>query len=446
MKKSIALLAVLSCAASIFVSCQEQEVKQYDGYKLVWQDEFTGSKLDETKWNKEVREPGWTNHEMQAYTKDKENIYIKDGKLVLSAVKHPLKSGNAYYTSGKVQTRNKYDFTYGKVVARAKVPVGKGLWPAIWMMPTKELYGNWPVCGEIDIMEVLGNEPNKTYGTIHYGSPHGQKQGTYVLKNGTFGDDFHEFSVEWEPGEMRYYVDDNLFFSTSDWFAKSRGGENFDYPAPFNQDFYIQMNLAVGGDWPGKPDKNTDFEKSKFEIDYVRVYKKDFYDENVTRPEKPWPKPQDNGNYVYNENFAENESLGDTTHWQFLKAAGGEGKAEIKNNQLIITTENDGRVDYSIQLVHWNIPARAGKKYRITFEAKADENRKGIVCISAPEVNWIRYFPNTEFKLTPEWKKYTYEYKMNYDDDPLARLEYNMGATGSKATFYLKNVSVVELD
>ena len=130
-----------------------------------------------SKWNLEPREPGWTNQELQEYTTSSDNAFVKDGKLVIKAIKTTDKNGNDYYTSGKVTGQDKTDFMYGKVVASAKVPEGQGLWPAIWMMPTNEsYYGQWPKCGEIDIMEVLGNQTHIAYGTVHYGRPHSEQQ------------------------------------------------------------------------------------------------------------------------------------------------------------------------------------------------------------------------------------------------------------------------------
>ena len=190
----------------------EQSVTQtpsIDGYNLLWSDEFDGNTLNPDLWNVELRQPGWTNEELQEYTDSADNVFVRDGDLVIKAIKTEDENGNPYYTSGKVTGFGKTDFMYGKVVVRAKVPEGQGLWPAVWMMPTDErLYGSWPKCGEIDIMEVLGNQPNIAYGTIHYGNPHAQQQGIYTLASGSLADDFHDYSVEWEPGEIIYYVDD----------------------------------------------------------------------------------------------------------------------------------------------------------------------------------------------------------------------------------------------
>lgn len=445
--KKIISYSILALSALMLIASCKTKAPEIEGYKLMWHDEFDGKKLNSSYWNREVRPAGWTNHELQAYTEEDENIYVEDGKLVLRALQFPLKSGSFYYTSGKVQTSNKVHFTYGKVVARAKAPKGKGLWPAIWMMPSEDKFGNWPVSGEIDIMEVLGNETNKTYGTIHYGSPHAQKQGTYITPEGTpdFSDDFHIYEVEWEPGIFRWYIDGNLFYVENNWFAKSRAGENFDYPAPFNEDFFIQLNLAVGGDWPGKPGPDTDFENAKFEIDYVRVYQKEHYDTNVTKPTAKVPEPDENGNYIHNSFFSYDEPLNDGKDWTFLTASAGEGKATIVNGSLKVETVNAGTVAHSIQVVHPGINMKKGTKYRIQFDAKADEARKIRVAITAPEVNWTRYFPDTETDIGTEWKTYTYEFTMNYDDDPFGRLEYNMGRLGSTSTVYFKNVTVTEL-
>ena len=447
MKKNISY-SILALSALMLIASCKTKAPEIEGYKLMWHDEFDGKKLNSSYWNREVRPAGWTNHELQAYTEEDENIYVEDGKLVLRALQFPLKSGSFYYTSGKVQTSNKVHFTYGKVVARAKAPKGKGLWPAIWMMPSEDKFGNWPVSGEIDIMEVLGNETNKTYGTIHYGSPHAQKQGTYITPEGTpdFSDDFHTYEVEWEPGIFRWYIDGNLFYVQNNWFAKSCAGESFDYPAPFNEDFFIQLNLAVGGDWPGKPGPDTDFENAKFEIDYVRVYQKDEYDTNVSKPEKVFREANADGNYINNSDFSdESEDLNDDVDWKFLLAQNGKGAATIKDGMIEITSEADGDVDYSVQLVHWTIPVYQGKKYKVTYEAMAEEEREMKVAVTAPYVDWIRYYPDTTVNLTTDWKEYSFEFDMTEKDDNEGRLEFNMGAQGSTATICIRNVRFEEV-
>lgn len=419
---------------------KESQIPQYEGYTLLWHDEFDGDSLNMDNWNMEPREPGWTNNELQEYTQSTDNIFIRDGKLVLKAIK-TQKDGKDYYTSGKVNSQNKRDFMYGKVVVSAKAPEGKGLWPAVWMMPTNEsYYGQWPKCGEIDIMEVLGNQTHIAYSTVHYGEPHAQQQGLKTLSSGSFADSFHEYSVEWEPGEMRFYIDGELILTVNDWYTAVAGKEEKPYPAPFNQTFFVQMNLAVGGNWPGNPDETTDFSKAEFEIDYVRVYQKPKYDTNVKKPEKKFREPLADGNLIYNGNFTEAENLNDDINWNFLLFQGGQGSAEIKDGTMIITTQEQGEVDYSIQLVQPDLPMIKGKKYRITFDARAAEVRDMFVCISAPTNGWIRYFPDTLLTMSIEWQTYTYEFTMTERDDPKGRLEFNMGNSGSTADIFIKNV------
>ncbi len=422
------------------------EVPELPGYNLLWNDEFSGDVLDETIWNYEPHEPGWTNQELQEYTVSTDNVFTRDGKLVIKAIKTE-KNGAEYYTSGKVTSQNKKDFTYGKVVASAKVPKGQGLWPAIWMMPQDEsFYGQWPKCGEIDIMEVLGSRVDTAYGTIHYGEPHAEQQGTYVLENETFADDFHEYSVEWEPGEMRFYIDGNLYHTVNDWFTALPDEDEKPYPAPFNQPFFVQMNLAVGGTWPGNPDETTDFDKAEFEIDYVRVYQKPEYDMNVKKPEKNYREPLEDGNYIYNGDFSEQESLGDEENWKFMLFEGGQGAAEIRDNMIVISSEAEGSVDYSVQLVQAKLPILKGKKYRLTFDAYADEERDIIVCVSAPTAGWVRYLPDTLLTISSEKTTYTYDFEMTSKDDPNGRLEFNLGHRGSTSTVYISNVRVEEIN
>ena len=423
------------------------ETPAIEGYNLLWSDEFDGSgEMDLTKWNYEPHEPGWTNNELQEYTTSTDNVFVKDGNLVLKALKTE-KDGITHYTSGKVTGQNKTDFKYGKVVVSAKVPEGQGLWPAIWMMPKDEsYYGQWPKCGEIDIMESLGHDTTVSYSTIHYGEPHGEQQGT-ITKEGDerFSAKFHEYSVEWEPGEMRFYTDGELVLTCNDWFTAVEGEDDKPYPAPFDQPFFVQMNLAVGGDWPGNPDETTNFDNAEFLIDYVRVYQKDAYDTNVTKPPMTFRDPLADGNYIRNGDFSVAEDLTDDIDWKFLLFYEGVGQAEIKDGEMIITSSNCGTEEYSVQLVHPDIAMYKGHKYRITFDIRADEARKCIVCISAPNAGWIRYFPDTSIDLTTEWQTFTFEFEMKEKDDNNGRLEFNMGKHGDTATIHLTNVRIEEI-
>ena len=283
------------------------------GYQLKWQDNFDGNFLNRADWNVELHEKGWVNSEWQEYVDSDKNIQVKDGKLLIKPVETVNADGTRSYTSGRINTQGKHDFKYGYFECRAKVPTGKGYLPAFWMMPTDEnLYGQWPKCGEIDIMEVMGQETNKAYGTIHYGEPHDQSQGTCTVdaKN-NFADQYHTYACDWEPGKITWYIDGVKFHEESDWFSAKSGQGEVAYPAPFDQPFYMILNLAVGGSWVGYPDDSTTYADQQFAGYYVKLYQKDSYDENVEKPVKNviLREPDTTGNYINNGDFSIAENL-----------------------------------------------------------------------------------------------------------------------------------------
>jgi beta-glucanase (GH16 family) len=204
---------------------------------------------------------------LQCYTDRPENSFIEDGVLVIQALEERYRGRT--YTSARIRTLNEGDWLYGRFDIRAKLPYGQGIWPAIWMLPTENIYGGWAASGEIDIVELLGQEPNVIYGTIHYGGswPKNVHSGdSYQLSEGDFSDEFHIFSLQWEPGEIRWYVDGEHYQTQTKWTT-----ENGVFPAPFDQSFHLILNVAVGGNWPGAPDETTTFPQ-RMMVDYVRVY------------------------------------------------------------------------------------------------------------------------------------------------------------------------------
>ncbi|MFR3868613.1 MAG: carbohydrate binding domain-containing protein [Coprococcus sp.] len=351
------------------------------------------------------------------------------------------------YTSGRISTQNLKTFTYGRFEVRAKVPNGQGYLPAFWLMANDEnVYGQWPRCGEIDCMEVMGQDTNKLYGTIHYGNPHAESQGTYTIKDGekSFSDDFHTFTCDWEPGKITWYVDGIKYHEESNWHSTTEGQGTLTYPAPFDQPFYIILNLAVGGSWVGNPNEETSFVNNPFVVDYVRVYQKDSYDENVTRPEvkfEPTNEPDESGNYIKNSTFAEAEDLTDDTNWKFITALDGAATAEIKDNSMVIKTEKAGTVDYSVQLIQANVPFEKGATYEVSFDAQASENRKMNVDVKAPDRGYQSYMKTMVPELTTEMKHFSTQFVMKADSDVNGRLEFNMGNAGS-GDIVLKNVVV----
>ena len=421
------------------------ETLSYKGYTKVWEDNFEGDSLNMKDWNIETHEPGWVNAELQEYT-ESGNYTVKDGTLTIIPKKTQNADGTYSYSSARINTQNKHDFKYGIMEAKMKFPKGQGYLPAFWMMPTDEnFYGQWPKCGEIDIAEVMGQDTKKLYGTIHYGEPHAQSQGTEVLKKGDFSDEWHTCAVEWEPGSIKWYVDGRLYHEEHSWYSKTTGQGEVTYPAPFDQNFYLILNLAVGGSWVGYPDETTSFD-SNFQVDYVRVYQKKNYNENVKKPVKKvvLKKADKNGNYVSNASFAKNEKLDGSANWQFLEAQSGVGSAAIQDKNIVISTKNAGKEDYSIQLVQPGLPMEKGAVYEVSFDAYAAEKRTMKVDISGPDMNYMRYFQDTTVNLTTKKKSYKYTFTMAEDTDANSRLEFNLGAQGSTADVHITNVKVTK--
>ncbi len=432
-----------------YVKEEPDEYQKYPtdaDYHLVWEENFDQeeARLSDQDWVYEVHKAGWVNRELQAYRDSEEYAFVKNGELVIRPVKEVDENGNVTYYSGRVNTNSKHDFTYGRVEAKIKVPSGKGFLPAFWMMPTETArYGSWPRCGEIDIMEVVSNDPTRDYGSLHFGNPHTQRQGS-VSNGSDYSKEYHVFAVEWEPGLIRWYVDGEAFYETGDWFtASAEGAKEADYPAPFNQPFHVILNVAVGGDWPGDPDPDMEFnEDTCMYVDYVRVYQKDSYDENVQKPEKEMHMrdADSTGNFVNNGDFAAPENLNDDQDWKYQSMNKGVGSAEIKDKEIIITTENGGTEDYSIQLVQAGLPLEKGAKYKFSFEAYAEEERKMVTDISGPDVSYIRYLEDQTVDLTKDWAPYSYEFEMKEESDDNGRIEFNMGKQTSTAAIHIRNV------
>jgi beta-glucanase (GH16 family) len=232
---------------------------------LVWSDEFDQTTLNTSDWNIDTGGGGFGNNELQNYTNRVDNLKLENGKLVITALKENF-GGNAY-TSAKITSAGKRFFTYGRMEAKIKLPKTQGLWPAFWMMPNTSVYGGWPRSGEIDIMEMKGSDVTTTYGTIHYGSnpvtDHryigGANSGTEDLSA-----DFHIYAVEWKPDTISWYVDDVNFYNVTKTDIGTAAW-------PFDQNFFLIFNLAVGGNFGGNPNASTVFPQT-LEVDYVRVY------------------------------------------------------------------------------------------------------------------------------------------------------------------------------
>jgi len=239
----------------------------YPGYTLAWSDEFSARSLDLTAWNQEIGNGanGWGNHELEYYTNSTKNSFLSNGNLIIEARKEAISGFN--YSSARLTTQNKKSFKYGRIDIRAKLPVAKGMWPALWMLGSNITSVPWPGCGEIDIMELVGSAPSNVKATLHWkdgAGNHASKGADYTLSGGNFSQQFHVFSLIWVKDMVKCYVDDHLTatVTSTDLGAVTN---------PFNADQFFIFNVATGGDWPGPPDLSTSFPQQMF-VDYVRVF------------------------------------------------------------------------------------------------------------------------------------------------------------------------------
>jgi beta-glucanase (GH16 family) len=242
-------------------------------WQLVWSDEFNDSKLDYSKWGVSEDAFGGGNQESQLYTDRAKNVRVENGKLIIEAHRDSpnIQGTQRQYSSGKLRTKHRGDWRYGKIEIRAKLPIGKGIWPAIWMLPTDEKYGTWAASGEIDIVELNGAKPDELLGTLHYGGkwPHNRSTGhKKKLVSGTFADEFHTFGIEWEAAEIRWTLNGKTWQTQKKWSTR-----NAPFPAPFDQRFHLLLNIAVGGRLVGNPSATTPF-PARMEVDWIRVYQR----------------------------------------------------------------------------------------------------------------------------------------------------------------------------
>lgn len=249
------------------------DVSPGDALTLVWSDEFDAAQLDPESWYFEAGDgsqygiPGWGNNELEWYLPD--SALLENGMLVITAREEASNGKN--YTSARINTRDRFAFRYGRIEARIRLPGGQGIWPAFWLLPQDDVYGTWAASGEIDIMEAINlgaSGGNTVHGTLHYGGewPNNVSSGSGYEVATDATTDFHVYALEWDVSEMRWYVDDVLYAMQNNWSTTAAP-----FPAPFDERFYILLNAAVGGNWPGAPDAATVFPVTT-EVDYVRVY------------------------------------------------------------------------------------------------------------------------------------------------------------------------------
>jgi beta-glucanase (GH16 family) len=270
----VAVILVLGVLLSCFGDAQGQT------WQLAWSDEFNGardSRIDDNKWSAQTGGGGWGNQEFEYYTDSKRNAYLDGhGLLVIKAIRETLPPefkcwyGPCQYTSARLFTRKKFTQAYGRFEARIRLPFGQGIWPAFWLLGDNIDEVGWPACGEIDIMENIGREPSLIHGTIHgpgYSGGNGIGASFTLPRGKRFADKFHVFAIEWEPDTIRWYVDGKLYETRTPKDLPAGTKWVYDHP------FFIILNLATGGGWPGNTDATTTFPQTML-VDYVRVYRR----------------------------------------------------------------------------------------------------------------------------------------------------------------------------
>ncbi|MBO4523720.1 glycoside hydrolase family 16 protein [Ruminococcus sp.] len=379
-------------------------------YELIWSDEFNGNKLDESKWSYELGNwklddsgnyitNGWGNNEQEFYTS--QNTEVKDGILTIAGRKESWtdeKQGSYDYTSARINTQHKFSVCGGRIEVRARCDSGKSLWPAIWMLPEDNAYGGWASSGEIDIMEGWGSTPEKICGTIHFGGAwpaNTYLTNDYIFKNGDGTQNWHTYSIEWERGEIRWYVDDILYSTQSEWYS-----EGFSFPAPFDQSFYVILNLAIGGHFDGIDGIYADpatFENGEkhFDIDYVRVYEKkdsDFKPSEMTS--------------LSLDNYIE----------------GAEASVLNKEGCTIVSIMNAGELEYAVMGLLRSREVKSGEKHTLSFDVSSTVPRNMVV--TAEDSSYTRYL-NEKVEITSEKKHFSFD--VTFTADMLADIKFQLG-------------------
>ena len=405
----------------------DPQAQQPADRKLVFSEEFDGDAVDLRKWSYDRGNwkldkdgnyitNGWGNNEQQFYT-DK-NAAVKDGVLTIAARHESYtdeKQGSYEYTSAKLTTAQKFSVTGGRIEVRARCDAGKSLWPAIWMLPEDELYGGWAASGEIDIMEGWGSTPEKICGTIHFGGTWPNNRyltADYNFPAGTSAADWHVYAVEWKRNCIQWYVDDQLYSTQTEWSA-----DGYERPAPFDQDFYLILNLAVGGHFDGvdgiygDPATFADGEK-QFQIDYVRVYEPE---EDFMRTS--WPSlPLE----LYTEG----------------------ADAELHNSEhgTAVTVRSTGEKEYAVMALRRGIDVRANTAYNVVFDASCDQPRDMVVTLEDSAYNRLL---EQKITLTPEAKHYALA--VTVPSNMAADLKFQLGSVGDAASLPAHTVTLTDV-
>ncbi|MDP5275995.1 carbohydrate binding domain-containing protein [Chengkuizengella axinellae] len=425
------VLSLLLCASLISISIAEEPLDEK--WNLVWSDEFGGTELNMDYWNYDIGwgpfDNGWGNFELQYYTP--ENVSVEDGKLIIKVTEEERtvyeadgKPFTTYYSSGRINTKNKVMPQYGRIEVSAKLLEGDAIWPAVWMLGKEWPEELWPDVGEIDIVELLGQEPNKIYGTVH--SPLSEQNGfqgyssTYVLNEGTFADGFHEYVVEWDENTIQYYIDGIPYHTVNkDVIIAQYGEESW----VFDNQFYFIMNVAVGGFFPGSPNENT-IVPNQMEVDYIRLYEE-------VEPTVPQLNLQ-NGTF-------DNALNG----WDTYIHSDAAASITVVNGEANINVNYEGNEFWSLQLNQGPFQLENAQTYTVQFDARSDVARQ--LEVVAENENFTKFVDET-LNLTTQMNTYTISFTMPANEEvSLKLLAGKIGEiVGVPHQIYIDNVRFYE--
>jgi beta-glucanase (GH16 family) len=478
---------ILKCICTVFLL----SLSALCGSKtLIWCDEFDYSGLpDTTKWSYDVGGNGWGNGELQFYTdKRTENARVEDGNLIIETRKEDY--NEKQYTSARLLTKNKCDWLYGRIEIRAKLPKGKGLWPAIWMLPTVWEYGNWPDCGEIDIMENVGYDPQKVHFTIHTGAYNhimGTQKSSSILLDDPYAT-FHLYAIEWFEDHIDFFCDDTLRYTFNN---ENTGPKTW----PFDKRFHLLLNIAVGGSWGGAQGIDDSVFPQKMVVDYVRVYSlesskgpftlsvnkvgngsvtlqpsQNKYDSGsvvkvITQPDSGYEfhgfvgaltSNADTITLIMNKNI-KSTAIFKPTHelilngdfssgamfWLPIGNYGGTGEGSVVDGEYQINVTNAGTNDWNIQFNQEKIRIVKDAQYTLSFDAYVQSPRSISAAINMSVSPWVTYFKDT-CSLTTQKSRYSYTFQMKNETDTNARIEFDCGV--NSPTIFLDNISLKRSD
>lgn len=459
---------------------------------VVWSDEFDGTSLDGAKWvyqlgnGANTGNPGWGNNELEYYTDRPENVRVEGGNLIITARKEQFvgtaaggNEGQTFaWTSGRIRSSGKFSRTYGKIEFRAKLPVGKGFWPAVWMLPEDHVgnpYASWAANGEIDIMEGMGSKPTTVVQTLHYGGmwPHNVYAANNAAVAGSGVSEWHTYTLEWRSNEIKWSIDGVVTSTQTKWWSSNANppAANADlnaWPAPFDKPFYVLINLAVGGNFDGNPDAAT-ADKGEMVIDYIRWSSlADEKRDPGPRPDMTYPwtpvnavaRPAVNGNFIYNPSFDWTSSNTVVTQnptaqtidgatnsyfWNLFKL-NGDATASNDNGAIKIDVTNPGTDVWNVQLQQNNVPLTQGRKYRLSFDARASANRNITYTVGAgQDRNFESYAGGDQTAaLTTGSQTFTRTFDMLSNTNNGARVVFNLANAGINSV-WIDNVALEDV-